>query len=92
MEIDFAIDSTLTKNNMFSIIKSIPIEKWEDLKNISEIVGIAVGLKSAEIILKLNKINFSKILPSNYKLKRLDFITTSANNEKIEIETKGTSS
>jgi len=62
----------------------------EDLKNISEIVGIAVGLKSAETILKLKKMDFHKIPPSKHKLKRLDFITTPVNNKKIEIETKGT--
>jgi hypothetical protein len=63
----------------------------EDAKDISEIVGIAVGLKSAEAILKLEKKAFRKITTSEThgRHKRLDFESI-LNGKKIEIETKGT--
>jgi hypothetical protein len=63
----------------------------EDAKDISEIIGIAIGLKSAEAILKLEKKTFKKIpvSESKGKNKRLDFESI-LNNKKIEIETKGT--
>jgi hypothetical protein len=63
----------------------------EDAANISEIIGVAIGLKSAEGILKLEKNTFKKIRASESqgKNKRLDFESI-LNNKRIEIETKGT--
>ena len=63
----------------------------EDAKVISEFVGIALGLKSAETILNLEKRIFKKIpvSESQGKNKRLDFASI-FDGRKIEIETKGT--
>lgn len=61
----------------------------EAAKNVSEIVGIGIGLKAASFIFKIQKKNIQKIGLSGKKEKRLDF-RAKKNKEIVEIETKGT--
>lgn len=61
----------------------------ESAKNLSEIVGIAVGLKSAIEIFNLKKNNIENIPISDKQEKRLDYKSIYQGSE-IQIETKGT--
>ncbi len=61
----------------------------ESAKNLSEVVGIAVGLKSAIEIFDLDKKEIENIPISDKKEKRLDYKSIYNGNE-IHIETKGT--
>ena len=61
----------------------------ESAKNLSEIVGIAIGLKSAIQIFGLNKKEIENIPISTKQEKRLDYKST-YNGSEIHIETKGT--
>ena len=63
----------------------------ESAKNLSEIVGIAIGLKSAIQIFGLNKKEIENIPISTKQEKRLDYKST-YNGSEIHIETKGTTS
>lgn len=63
----------------------------ESAKNLSEIVGIALGLKSAIQIFGINKKEIENIPISTKQEKRLDYKSTFNGNE-IHIETKGTTS
>lgn len=63
----------------------------ESAKNLSEIVGIALGLKSAIQIFGLNKKEIENIPISTKQEKRLDYKST-YNGSEIHIETKGTTS
>ena len=63
----------------------------ESAKNLSEIVGIAIGLKSAIQIFGLNKKEIENIPIGTKKEKRLDYKSTYKGSE-IHIETKGTTS
>jgi len=69
-----------------AIICKVP---GEAAKIISEIVGVAVGLKTAKTLFKFRKRDISKIGLSGNREKRLDF-TINYNGNKIEVETKGT--
>jgi hypothetical protein len=61
----------------------------ETLRQVSEIIGVGVGLKVFTYISKFERKTISKIGVSKHRVKRLDF---RANNGKVEyeIETKGT--
>ncbi len=61
----------------------------ESVKNLSEIIGIALGLKSAIKIFGLNKKEIENITISTKQEKRLDYKSTYKGSE-IHIETKGT--
>lgn len=61
----------------------------ESAKNLSEIIGIALGLKSAIKIFGLNKKEIENIPISTKQEKRLDYKSTYKGSE-IHIETKGT--
>ena len=61
----------------------------ESVKNLSEIIGIALGLKSAIKIFGLNKKEIENIPISTKQEKRLDYKSTYKGSE-IHIETKGT--
>lgn len=61
----------------------------EAAKNVSEIVGIAAGLKAAIKIFNIEKKDIEKIGLSGKKEKRLDF-KANINGQEIQIETKGT--
>jgi hypothetical protein len=72
--------------NKKAIICKVP---GEAAQNVSELVGIAVGLRAASSIFKIQKKDIQKIGLSIKKEKRLDF-KAKCGESLIEIETKGT--